>query len=541
MADIASMFSDWASQREEPKPTTPPDSGVAAMFSQWASGSTPETQDEWETRGAVQVNRRTGATRPTPQFQGAEPGLASKEPVYAPRKPGEVFSGEDKDLLSRVAEFSLQIPEAAAGAVTWAANKLAQTPVQVEANPADIYGHGIVRDVREKFREQEAAARERGAQVAIEKGLSPASAVAGDWGTQAVAMLADPMNAAIPGVAKTFKSPVRGGADVAERATAQLAREADPALDELASKSLEIGEDVATRGPRIEPAESPATIDAMTREGSGVSPEALPEPSASIVERRADLSTRRRIDEMTPDEMRVALKTDELTGLGNRRALSEEASQHIASVDVDGLKYVNDTFGHQTGDDLLKEVGEAIKAETPRGYRKGGDEFVVLGDSPEEIDQALSRIHGRLSSSRLRYTAPDGTVHEVPVGISHGIGETEAAAEEALRAAKEARIAQGLRAARGEPPPGLRTIPRGEGYAEEAAGKAPQATGAPPEVTSGGPPTGQLANEPPRMAGELAAGRAGSSRRPTGAGVADDRHQERGYRCGEGGSWPARG
>jgi diguanylate cyclase (GGDEF)-like protein len=84
---------------------------------------------------------------------------------------------------------------------------------------------------------------------------------------------------------------------------------------------------------------------------------------------------------------------DALTGLYNRRRLADELTDQLkraarrggsgalAIVDVDGFRFVNDSFGHAAGDDLLREVARALE----RGVRKtdvlarlGGDEFAIL-------------------------------------------------------------------------------------------------------------------------------------------------------------------
>jgi two-component system cell cycle response regulator len=98
----------------------------------------------------------------------------------------------------------------------------------------------------------------------------------------------------------------------------------------------------------------------------------------------------------TVTELRQAAVVDELTGLYNRRGFSKLGEQHLARarrdgtamtvlfVDVDGLKAVNDAFGHEDGDLLLGDLAGLMKA-TFRTYdvigRVGGDEFcILLGD-----------------------------------------------------------------------------------------------------------------------------------------------------------------
>jgi diguanylate cyclase (GGDEF)-like protein len=82
---------------------------------------------------------------------------------------------------------------------------------------------------------------------------------------------------------------------------------------------------------------------------------------------------------------RAAL-TDSLTGLGNRRALDmalDEATHSgqpytVAVIDLDGMKRVNDTLGHASGDMLLREFARQLYAPAVSAYRLGGDEYALL-------------------------------------------------------------------------------------------------------------------------------------------------------------------
>ena len=105
--------------------------------------------------------------------------------------------------------------------------------------------------------------------------------------------------------------------------------------------------------------------------------------------------------------------TDALTGLGNRRALSQALDQALDTAgagesfalllaDLDGFKRYNDTFGHPAGDALLTRLGERLAAAAVdrRGtaYRLGGDEFcVLLAGSPEDTFEAAEALRGALT------------------------------------------------------------------------------------------------------------------------------------------------
>jgi two-component system, cell cycle response regulator len=97
-------------------------------------------------------------------------------------------------------------------------------------------------------------------------------------------------------------------------------------------------------------------------------------------------------------------RTDVLTGLRNRRHLDEQLGQiqaagvrhaHLLAVvmlDIDHFKQVNDTEGHQGGDDVLREFARRLQRETRAedvAGRWGGEEFLVLVPEPEVESAAL--------------------------------------------------------------------------------------------------------------------------------------------------------
>jgi diguanylate cyclase (GGDEF)-like protein len=93
------------------------------------------------------------------------------------------------------------------------------------------------------------------------------------------------------------------------------------------------------------------------------------------------------------ESMRRSALRDPLTGLCNRRGLDErigyEVARHsrerrrfsVVAIDLDGFKQVNDRFGHPAGDELLRDVADALAREVREQdtvARLGGDEFCVL-------------------------------------------------------------------------------------------------------------------------------------------------------------------
>lgn len=97
-------------------------------------------------------------------------------------------------------------------------------------------------------------------------------------------------------------------------------------------------------------------------------------------------------------------RTDDLTGLPNRRALLDlidEADPHqpmaFVLVDIDGFKEVNDTFGHDTGDEVLHLVALRLRSHLPASVplaRLGGDEFAAVLPTRDTLDllEAVSRL-----------------------------------------------------------------------------------------------------------------------------------------------------
>jgi len=73
-----------------------------------------------------------------------------------------------------------------------------------------------------------------------------------------------------------------------------------------------------------------------------------------MIERRIDHITRKRVSQMSAEEMRSVLLTSEKTGIPNRRAFDEAGeSSFVAMADVNGLKGLNDRFGYSAGDELI--------------------------------------------------------------------------------------------------------------------------------------------------------------------------------------------
>ncbi|WP_432698303.1 bifunctional diguanylate cyclase/phosphodiesterase [Marinobacterium sp. YM272] len=143
-------------------------------------------------------------------------------------------------------------------------------------------------------------------------------------------------------------------------------------------------------------------------------PNGLPERYIAI---RADVTKRKQAE---AEAQHLALH-DALTGLPNRRLMKERLIQSIQTearagshgavllLDLDNFKEVNDTFGHNQGDELLYQVAQRLADTVREGdtvTRLGGDEFVVLlsgvGQTREQAMTNVSVAGGKIESALAR-------------------------------------------------------------------------------------------------------------------------------------------
>jgi two-component system, cell cycle response regulator len=132
------------------------------------------------------------------------------------------------------------------------------------------------------------------------------------------------------------------------------------------------------------------------------------------------------------DRLAELSETDALTGLSNARGLFDRLDAELARsrryrepiallfVDLDGLKSINDRYGHRAGDEAIRNLAEVIRSqlrESDVGARWGGDEFAVLAPN-------TSRAAALALAERIRALIPRQSV-EWPLSGSVGVAAIE--------------------------------------------------------------------------------------------------------------------
>jgi GGDEF domain-containing protein len=171
--------------------------------------------------------------------------------------------------------------------------------------------------------------------------------------------------------------------------------------------------------------------------------ERAPNP-ATVCERRVAFEERRRVAEMSPEEMRRELLTSEVTGLPNRRAFDEAGrSPAVAMCDVDGLKALN-RYGYDVGNAVLKATAAVLREAGLEAYHDKGDEFLCRGNSVEELRDKLERARTMLWNRTALAERPNGnSLCITGAGFSYGVGTYINEAERALRNHKAGRESAG--------------------------------------------------------------------------------------------------
>ena len=133
---------------------------------------------------------------------------------------------------------------------------------------------------------------------------------------------------------------------------------------------------------------------------------------------------------------RYAAEHDDTTGLPNRRALlaaltrglRRSVSCGVVLLDLDGFKTINDTFGHEVGNDVLTAVGRRLAelvSPVRLAARLSGDEFALLVDGgPEQVAAAAAAAWRAVSRDPVRLGHRDVQVYPSVGHATAGVGAT---------------------------------------------------------------------------------------------------------------------
>jgi diguanylate cyclase (GGDEF)-like protein len=140
------------------------------------------------------------------------------------------------------------------------------------------------------------------------------------------------------------------------------------------------------------------------------------------------------------DELQILSTTDHLTGLPNRRSFEDMLTQVLKEakrmqynrhavaiktkklflIDLDYFKAINDTYGHNTGDEALRVLVDAIKSTTRDSdvlARMGGDEFALLAETTDDGELALAeKIRSAVKSNPLITKDGDSVTLSMSIG-----------------------------------------------------------------------------------------------------------------------------
>lgn len=127
------------------------------------------------------------------------------------------------------------------------------------------------------------------------------------------------------------------------------------------------------------------------------------------------------------EELRRTAERDQLTGVRNRRGLRSYIDEHQVNLiyvmmDIDHFKAVNDKWGHDAGDDVIRKFGRILlleESDSVAAFRYGGDEFLMVlnGCTREEAREVCDAVRRKFISSLPQ------EMHEEKIDLSFGISQ----------------------------------------------------------------------------------------------------------------------
>jgi diguanylate cyclase (GGDEF)-like protein/PAS domain S-box-containing protein len=176
------------------------------------------------------------------------------------------------------------------------------------------------------------------------------------------------------------------------------------------------------------------TVRGLRKDGRGIYVDARGvrttcDGAPAVMGSMVDVTERKHLEEA----LRSLSLTDELTGLYNRRGFSTLAESHLSIArrkgqdlllvlgDIDGLKLVNDTFGHAAGDQVVIDAANVLKGTYRRVdilARIGGDEFTAfpIEAGPDSAEILTNRLQDNIAKHNERYARPFRLSMSVGVG-----------------------------------------------------------------------------------------------------------------------------
>jgi GGDEF domain-containing protein len=135
------------------------------------------------------------------------------------------------------------------------------------------------------------------------------------------------------------------------------------------------------------------------------------------------------------------------------------AGSAVVSMDVSGLKWINDNFGHVAGDALLRIIADAAEPLGIKIFRKGGDEFATIFDNMAIAETQITKLSDAVSKKVIDVISKDGaSLSYTGWRLDYGIDTNFDAADAKLTASREQQVLDGTRNPphqRGERPRGI--------------------------------------------------------------------------------------
>jgi diguanylate cyclase (GGDEF)-like protein len=168
---------------------------------------------------------------------------------------------------------------------------------------------------------------------------------------------------------------------------------------------------------------------------------AFDDNQVDLAEQFADIAALALDNARTLTRLKQLAATDELTGLANRRQFNQELRRATAAadrhrtplslllLDLDNFKRINDTYGHDTGDQVLRQFGAVLRGrlrDTDTPARTGGDEFAVI--LPHTGERAARRLAHDLERAILNESP---LLLGVSIGVARYTGRRELLLREA--------------------------------------------------------------------------------------------------------------